>query len=236
MHITRLTLLGLALVGLILAAWLSGCGGGSSVPANSIAAAPAAPEVSSGPSIVQASLPAAPRPPIKPVDPVVRVRTTAGDFEIHFFAEKSPATVDNFLTNYVTSGFYNDTIFHHVEAGSMLIGGGYTAQMEAKPTRTAIFNESRNGLSNRRGTVAMIRDPETPHSATAQFFINLADNPTLDYKSTETDEILGYCVFGEVTSGMDVIERIAQAPTSAQGDFQRVPSPTVAIKAIERIR
>jgi len=238
MHITRLTLLGLALAGLLLAAWLSGCGSGSSVPAASISAATAPNESSATlPTVTPASaiIPQQPAP-VKRVDPIVIVKTTAGEFQVHLFAEKSPATVDNFLTNYVGSQFYNETIFHHIEPGSMLIGGGYTADMQPKPAKTPIFNESRNGLSNRRGTVAMIRDAESPHSATTQFFINLADNPTLDYKSTETDEILGYCVFGEIVAGMDVVERIAQAPTAAQGDFQRVPTPTVAIQSIERIR
>jgi len=236
MQITRLTLLGLALAGLLLAAWLSGCGSGSAPPAASITAASASPE---SPAALPAVTPAAaivPKPAPKPIDPIVVIKTTAGEIQVQLFAEKSPQTVDNFLTNYVNSQFYNETIFHHVEPGSMLIGGGYTADMQPKPARTPIFNESRNGLSNRKGTIAMIRDADSPHSATTQFFINLADNPTLDYKTTETDEILGYCVFGEVVSGMDVVERIAQAPTAAQGDFQRVPTPTVAIQAIERVR
>jgi cyclophilin family peptidyl-prolyl cis-trans isomerase len=233
MHITRLTLLGLALAGLILAAWLSGCSGGSPVPAASIPAASSTTETT---SITPNAAPSAPKAPAKPVDPIVLVQTTAGDFQMQLFAEKAPATVDNFLTNYVSRGFYDETIFHHVEPGSMLIGGGYTADLQAKPTRTAIYNESRNGLSNRRGMVAMIRDPEDPHSATTQFFINLAENPALDFKTSEKDEILGYCVFGEVIAGMDVVERIAQAPTTAQGDFSRIPSPVVAIKSLHRIR
>lgn len=237
MHITRLTLLGLALAGLLLAAWLSGCGCGSATPAASITAAATTPDASATLPTVTPAAAIIPQPaPVKRVDPIVLVKTTAGEFQIQLFAEKSPQTVDNFLTNYVGTQFYNETIFHHVEPGSMLIGGGYTADMQPKSARTPIFNESRNGLSNRRGTVAMIRDADSPHSATTQFFINLADNPTLDYKATETDEILGYCVFGEVVSGMDVVERIAQAPTSAQGDFQRVPTPTVAIDSIERVR
>jgi cyclophilin family peptidyl-prolyl cis-trans isomerase len=236
MHITRLTLLGLALVGLILATWLSGCGGGSAVPAASITAASSTSESSAASSIVPTAAPLQQKTRPKPVDPIVLVETTAGDFQMQLFAEKAPATVDNFLTNYVSSGFYDETIFHHIEPGSMLIGGGYTADLAAKPTRTAIYNESRNGLSNRRGMVAMIRDPEDPHSATTQFFVNLAENRALDFKTTETDEILGYCVFGEVIAGMDVVDRIAQAPTSAQGDFSRLPSPVVAIKSLKRIR
>ena len=118
----------------------------------------------------------------------------------------------------------------------MLIGGGYTADMQPKPARTPIFNESRNGISNRRGTVAMIRDPESPHSATSQFFINLADNPDFDFKPGETDDVLGYCVFGQVVVGLDVVERIAQMPTTSIGEFAKVPSPAVAIQSVERLR
>jgi cyclophilin family peptidyl-prolyl cis-trans isomerase len=235
MHITRLTLIGLTLVGLILVSWLAGCGG-SSIPPASIANGTAQPASASGPSITPASLPPVQRPPVKAVDPIVLIHTSAGDIQVQLFAEKAPATVDNFLTNYVREGFYNETVFHHIEEGSMLIGGGYTADLQPKPARTAIFNESRNGLSNRRGMVAMIRDPESPHSATTQFFINLGDNPALDYKTTENDEIFGYCVFGEVIAGMDVVDRIAKSPVAAEGDFQRVPSPKVSIKSIERTR
>lgn len=235
MHITRLTLLGLALVGLILAAWLSGCGSGSQPPAASAPANSPAAATASGGSSAAPAPPVARPAPAKPVDPVVIIHTTAGDIHIKLLAEKAPATVENFLANYAGRGFYDETIFHHVEPGSMLIGGGYAADLSAKPTRTPIFNESRNGLSNRRGMVAMIRDAETPHSATSQFFINLADNPALDYKTTETEEILGYCVFGEVIAGMDVVDRIAQSKTAAQGDFQRLPTPAVAIKSVEQL-
>jgi peptidyl-prolyl cis-trans isomerase A (cyclophilin A) len=144
--------------------------------------------------------------------------------------------VNNFLANYASQGFYDETIFHHVEDGTMLIGGGYTSSFEPKPVRTPIYNESRNGLSNHRGAVAMIREPDSPHSATSQFFINLADNPGLDFKSSDADDAFGYCVFGEVISGLEVVERIAQMPTSAHGEFSKVPSPTVAIRSIERLR
>lgn len=174
--------------------------------------------------------------PAKPANPIVVLHTTAGDVKLELFADKSPQTVDNFLLNYATSGFYDQTVFHHVEAGMMLIGGGYTADMQAKPARTPIFNESRNGVSNRRGTVAMIRDPESPHSATSQFFINLADNLDFDFKAGEADDVLGYCVFGQVVAGLDVIDHIAKMPTTAIGEFAKVPSPSVAIQSVERLR
>lgn len=171
----------------------------------------------------------------KPVDPMVVLHTTAGDITLQLFAEKSPRTVENFLQGYVQRGYYDQTIFHHIEPGQMLIGGGFTADFERKPARTPIYNESRNGLSNRRGAVAMIREPDAPHSATSEFFINLSNNPDLDYRSGD-DDVPGYCVFGEVITGMDVIDRIAQLPTTTRGEFQRVPSPLVSITSVERLQ
>ena len=172
--------------------------------------------------------------PAKPVDPLIVVHTTAGDITLRLFAEKAPRTVENFLRNYAERGFYEQTIFHHVEPGVMLIGGGYTADFQPKPTRAAIYNESSNGLSNHRGTIAMVHDLDSPHSATSQFFINLADNPDLDFKRGETDDVPGYAVFGEVVTGMDVVDRIAQQPTASQGDFSSVPSPVVLARSIDR--
>ena len=172
----------------------------------------------------------------KPVDPMVVLHTTAGDITLHLFPERSPRTVENFLRVYAERGFYDQTIFHHAEPGQMLIAGGYTADLQRKPPRTAIYNESRNGLSNRRGTVAMIRDPDAPHSATSEFFVNLADNADFDFRTSDEDEVPGYCVFGEVIRGMDVIDRIAQLPTVSQGDFEKIPSPAVLIKSVERVQ
>lgn len=213
-----------------------GCGGGKSAPggaANSTSAQ--AKSEATGTTTADSKTASAERP-AKPADPIVVVHTSAGDFKVQLFAQKSPQTVDNFLTTYAARGFYDQTIFHHVEPGSMLIGGGYTADMQAKAARTPIFNESRNGLLNRRGTIAMIREADAPHSATSQFFINLADNPDLDFKAGEAEDTLGYCVFGEVISGLDVVEKIAHQPTTSIGDFAKVPSPAVAIQSIERLR
>src|SRR2546421_11302408 len=132
------------------------------------------------PSTAQISPTAAGSPPAatrrddssQPVDPTVVLHTTLGDITLKLFAEKAPRTVENFLRGYAERGFYDQTIFHHVERGRMLIAGGYTPELAKKPTRAPIYNESRNGLSNRRGTVAMIREPESPHSATSEFFVN----------------------------------------------------------------
>ena len=235
MHLARLVLLVSALAILAAACWLAGCGGnpvtrlpadaGPPDPSSTLATSGAASPADLNPATVTKAV----RPPLE--EPVVVLHTSAGDIKIKLFSEKAPQTVDNFLTNYAERKFYDETIFHHVEPGSLLIAGGYDAKLEPKPTRTPIYNESRNGLSNTRGTVAMICDPEAPHSATSQFFINLTDNPTFDSKKTEDDIEFGYCVFGEVVEGLDVAEKIAKQPTTSQGEFAQVPSPAVAIRS-----
>lgn len=238
MHLFRLALLGLAIVSLIVACWLTGCGGGkgdSSAANNPASAAPNSDTAE--PALPVTTTSARPRPaPPKPVDPIVLLRTSAGDIQLQLFIEKAPQSVDNFLRNYALRQFYDGTIFHHVEAGSMIIGGGYTADLAPKETRASIYNESQNGLKNTRGTVAMIRDPDNTHSATSQFFINVADNPALDFESDETDAAWGYCVFGEVIAGLDVIDKIAQTSVHEQGDFVRLPLAPVVIESVERIR
>src|SRR6478752_522919 len=166
------------------------------------------------------------------VDPIVVLHTTQGDITIKLFAEKAPRTVENFLRGYAERGFYDQTIFHHAERGRMLIAGGYTSELAKKPTRAPIYNESQNGLSNRRATVAMIREPESPHSATSEFFVNLTDNPEFDFKTSEDDDVPGYCVFGEIVAGMDVVDRIAQLPTASRGEFPKLPSPAVSIVSV----
>jgi len=238
MHLARLMLLIAALAILATACWLSGCGGKPPAePATSADSPPSTQPAAADGSIASPSPAArakAVRPP--PEDPVVVLHTSAGDIKIKLLAGKAPQTVDNFLSNYAERKFYDETIFHHVEAGSMLIGGGYAEDLQAKPTRTPIYNESRNGLSNARGTVAMICDPEAPHSATSQFFINLADNPDLDSKKSDEEVAFGYCVFGQVVEGLEVAEKIAKQPTTAEGDFAQLPTPRVAIRSVERLR
>jgi len=168
-------------------------------------------------------------------DPLVVLHTTQGDITLQLFAEKAPRTVENFLRGYAERGFYDQTIFHHVERSRMLIAGGYTSELARKPTRAPIYNESRNGLSNRRGTIAMIRETDAPHSATSEFFVNLTDNPEFDFKTSEEDDVPGYCVFGEIVTGMDVVDRIAQLPTAPRGDFPKLPSPSVSIVSVQRL-
>jgi peptidyl-prolyl cis-trans isomerase A (cyclophilin A) len=238
MHLARFVLLLAALSILITACWLAGCGGSpesaSDAMGDAASVSPSATTPSPAVAESSAAKPKAVRPP--PEDPVVLLHTSAGDIKLKLFAEKAPQTVDNFLSNYAERKFYDETIFHHVEPGSLLIAGGYDAKLEAKPTRTPIYNESRNGLPNVRGTVAMICDPESPHSATSQFFINLVDNPSFDSKKTDEEVAFGYCVFGQVVEGLDVAEKIARQPTTSQGDFAQLPTPTVAIRSVERLR
>ena len=154
----------------------------------------------------------------------VRLATSAGDIVLELNAEKAPATTANFL-QYVRDGHYNGLIFHRVINGFMVQGGGFKADMSEKPTRKPIALESGNGLSNLRGSIAMARTND-PNSATAQFFINVADNLRLD-KSEGRD---GYAVFGKVIEGMDVVDKIKEQPTRAEGMHQNLPVTTVTIR------
>jgi peptidyl-prolyl cis-trans isomerase A (cyclophilin A) len=161
--------------------------------------------------------------------PKVLLKTSLGDMTIELYPDKAPKTVENFLA-YVNSGFYDGTVFHRVIDNFMIQGGGFTRELRQKPTRPAIPNEAKNGLSNLRGTVAMARTGD-PNSATAQFFINVVDNPRLDYTSDANGATWGYCVFGKVISGLDVIDKIKAVPTGAQGPFKSdVPTTPIVIE------
>jgi cyclophilin family peptidyl-prolyl cis-trans isomerase len=166
-------------------------------------------------------------------NPRVLIKTSAGDITLELAPDRAPGTVKNFLT-YVDDSFYNGTQFHRVINGFMIQGGGYTADFSEKPTRAPIPNEAENGLTNTRGTVAMARTGY-PHSATAQFFINQADNAFLNHQGT-TAKRWGYTVFGHVVSGMDVVDKIAALPTetNAKG-LTDVPKTPVIIESITRI-
>ena len=166
--------------------------------------------------------------------PELAVKTSLGEFRIRLDAQNAPLTVENFL-EYVDSGFYRDTTFHQVEPGYMILGGGYTSQMVEKTTRPPFRNEAHNGLKNRRGTISMARRIDTIDSSTSQFFINLDDNSMLDHKD-RSPENYGYCVFGEVLEGLDVVERIGNVSVADKDGFPSVPIQTVMIESIERIR
>lgn len=164
--------------------------------------------------------------------PHVILKTTKGDIKIALNTEKAPVTVENFIT-YVNEDFYNGTIFHRVIPGFMIQGGGFTADMAQKSTHAPIKNEAGNGLKNERGTIAMARTSD-PQSATAQFFINVADNGFLNFTSA-TAQGYGYAVFGKVVEGMDVVDAIAAAKTGNKGGYQDVPVEPIVITSAETV-
>lgn len=162
-------------------------------------------------------------------NPVVRMQTTLGEIRIELDAAKAPLTVANFL-DYVRDGFYDGTIFHRVIDGFMVQGGGMTADMKEKKTRQPVKNEATNGLSNKKGTIAMART-SVVDSATAQFFINVADNDFLDHRNT-TAAGFGYAVFGRVIGGMETVDAIRRVPTGRVGMHDDVPRQPVVIEKL----
>jgi cyclophilin family peptidyl-prolyl cis-trans isomerase len=168
--------------------------------------------------------------PVPSTAPRVRVVTNAGNFVIELDRNRAPLTVDAFL-KYVNDGFYAGVIFRRVVAGFIAQAGGFTADMAQKPVTSNVFNESGNGLSNLRGTVGFARSTE-PHSATSQFYINLADNVDLNPRPTRW----GYAVFGKVVEGMDVVDDIGHRPTAGAGSFpSNVPVEPIVIERVELI-
>ena len=190
--------------------------------------------------VLAQAAPAAPpaaEPPPKPVPagPVVALdvaqgRTALGTITIALNPEKAPISVRNFLA-YLRAGHYDGTIFHRVIPGFMVQGGGFTIELEEKPTRPPIRNEAKNGLRNSRGTVAMARTGD-PDSATSQFYVNVRDNHRLDFGIGGA----GYAVFGEVIEGMDVVDRIATVPTTSRGPHQNIPQVAVVIKKAREVK
>lgn len=164
-------------------------------------------------------------------NPSVTIRTNHGDIEVELFETKAPITVKNFL-QYVDAKHYDKTIFHRVIDGFMIQGGGMSAEMAERAVKSPIQNEASNGLLNKKGTLAMARTSDV-HSATAQFFINVADNDFLNYRNS-TPSGYGYCVFGQVTKGMDVVDKIKKVETSSKKGHQDVPIKAVEIIEIVR--
>jgi cyclophilin family peptidyl-prolyl cis-trans isomerase len=171
--------------------------------------------------------------PVKATDanPTAIIHTSLGDIQVELFADKAPLSVENFI-NYANSGFFDGTIFHRVISHFMIQGGGFTVDMEKKATREAIANEAANGLSNTRGTLAMARTNH-PHSATAQWFINVQDNPNLDHTGNANSRTWGYAVFGKVTQGMEVVDEIRFVETGQVGPYSDVPVTPVVIESVE---
>lgn len=160
---------------------------------------------------------------------MIILETSLGEIKIELDNENTPETAKNFL-KYAESGFYDETIFHRVIDGFMIQGGGFTPDMVQKDTSLPVDNEADKGAKNERGTIAMARTND-PHSASSQFFINVADNEFLNFKSKSPDG-WGYCVFGKVTDGMDVVDKIAKLPTSHVGHHGDVPVDTVVIEKV----
>jgi cyclophilin family peptidyl-prolyl cis-trans isomerase len=187
--------------------------------------------------VVLALLQAAPKPqqttaaPLTPApgNPIAVVSTSMGDITVELFKDRAPASVANFL-QYAQEGFYTGTIFHRVERGFVIQGGGYTVDLVEKTTRAPILNEATNGLRNFRGTLGMARRSEL-RSATSQFYINVANNAALDHRGYAPPDY-GYAVFGRVLEGMEVVDRIAGVPTARRGGFDTVPLEPVVIKSV----
>jgi cyclophilin family peptidyl-prolyl cis-trans isomerase len=163
-------------------------------------------------------------------NPTAVIHTSKGEIQLELFADQAPVSVENFIA-YASSGFYDGTIFHRVISHFMIQGGGFTADMEKKVTREPIINEAANGISNKRGTIAMARTND-PHSATAQFFINVQDNMNLDHSGQTSSGSWGYAVFGRVTSGMEVVDEIRFAQTTTVGPYSDVPVEPVVIERV----
>lgn len=204
--------------------FLAGCGKGEAETSDAAAAT----------SEEGSESPAAAAAPAKEPFPQVALETTHGRITLELDADKAPDTVRNFLA-YVASGHYDGTLFHQVEKGYVVLGGAYTPEMQLKPPARPIRNEAENGLRNEKGSVAMARSPDAIDSSTCQFFINLADNAELDYQAP-TPEGFGYCVFGRVVEGWDVIETIAAVPVRDSAEFPSMPSETVMIRSAKRLR
>ncbi|TRZ97189.1 MAG: peptidyl-prolyl cis-trans isomerase [Rhodocyclaceae bacterium] len=161
-------------------------------------------------------------------NPQLELKTSQGALVIELYQDKAPRTVENFL-QYAKDGFFNGTVFHRVIPGFMIQGGGFTPDMKQKVPRAPIQNEAKNGLRNETGTLAMARTGD-PHSATAQFFINLKDNSFLDYPGRDG---WGYAVFGKVVQGLDVVQKIATVPTANVGPHQNVPTTPILIESVK---
>jgi peptidyl-prolyl cis-trans isomerase A (cyclophilin A) len=223
-----------ACLGSVLLATVVGCGGsgdGGKSPSAAIDG-----KGKANPSGEGSQSPAAPKSPADLQHPVVVIDTSLGKITVELNREKALLTVDNFLS-YVNSSFYDQTIIHQVCKGEVkgIIGGGYGTNMVARPARTPIRNEAHNQVKNARGTIAMIRLPNDIDSATCQFFINAADNPVLDYKG-RTPEAYGYCVFGKVIEGLDVVDAISAVATHDVKGFEETPTKQVVVKSIRLIR
>ncbi len=213
---------------------IAGCGGEAADTAHP--AANTDPSVQAQVTSTSAPSAAVASKPKRNLHPEVVISTNLGDITLRLDSEKAPLTVDNFLT-YADSGHYNGTIFHQVREGDILLAGGFTEDLIEKPTQPPVRNEADNGLKNAKGTIALARQPDSIDSSTSQFFINMADNSHLDHHG-RTPEEYGFCVFGQVTGGMDILEKLSHMPVEdrdVNGEtFMMVPKQAVVVKNVLR--
>jgi peptidyl-prolyl cis-trans isomerase B (cyclophilin B) len=174
------------------------------------------------------------KPASDPQHPVVVIETELGNITVELDANKAPLTVENFL-RYVNAGQYDQTIVHQVYKGQGFLAGGYDVNLVERPRKTPVLNEARNGLKNQRGTIAMVRVPDAIDSATCQFFINVSENPALDYKD-RTPEGYGYCVFGEVKDGLAVVDKIGSTSVHDTKEFESTPVQPIIVKSVRQVR
>jgi cyclophilin family peptidyl-prolyl cis-trans isomerase len=224
----------LAGIGLLAAGMLSWAGCGSSDP-HAVTASIGGPSASATQDAGQSGSRPLPRPLSRAelLHPKVLVQTSVGDITLELDAEKAPLTVDNFLA-YVDRGHYDQTIFHQVWKNYVILGGSYDAKFVERRSRTPIMNEAHKALKNTRGTIAMARHPSGVDTAACKFFINVCDNPLLDHKD-RTLAGYGYCAFGKVTSGLEVIDKIANAEVHNVDQFEHVPVEPVLVRSMRRI-
>jgi cyclophilin family peptidyl-prolyl cis-trans isomerase len=213
----------------------AGCGGQDGTTQPEPAAIPGPGGENGQPAASSAGSPTD-QPAIDPLHPTVLIQTSLGSIEVRLDAEKAPLTVDNFLS-YVASGHYDQTVFHQVikDYPKVVLGGAFAADGTEKAANTPIINEAHNGLKNQRGAIAMARRPDAVDSATCHFFFNLTDNEMLDHKD-RTLEGYGYCVFGRVVKGLEVLDKIGSVEVHDIENFERVPVDPVMIESIRLIR
>lgn len=185
----------------------------------------------SGDTVATSESPAAPKPALPPR---YKIHTTLGDLTIELDVKNAPLTCDNFMM-YVARGHYDNTLFHQVERGFIALGGGYDTKMQERPTDASIRNEAHNGLKNTRGTIAMAREFEVVDGAHSQFFFNLADNPALDHRSSDA-EGYGYCVFGKLVGGMDILDQLGMVAVADTDQFVKKPVEPVVIESVTRVQ
>lgn len=172
--------------------------------------------------------------PVEEGDPIVVLNTSLGNIFVRLYQRQSPRTVANFI-DYVRTGHYNFTVFHQVEPGYVALGGAFDEQLKPKPVRYPVVNEANNGLKNIRGSLAMARDPGDANSATSMFFINLADNPKLDHQGSSPEQF-GFCVFGQVIDGLDVLEKLSAVKTGKVEGFTSMPTTPVVLHSVKGVR